>query len=131
MIGNGRHVSVLRNEVVLALAPSNGEIFIDGTFGAGGYARALLDAAKCSVFGIDRDPEVMARARSLTSRYGDRLTLVSGRFGEMDELMCARHVTAVDGVALDLGVSSDQIDDAQRGFSFQKDGPLDMRIEIG
>jgi 16S rRNA (cytosine1402-N4)-methyltransferase len=130
MSGNGRHVSVLRNEVVLALAPSNGETFVDGTFGAGGYARALLDAAKCGVYGFDRDPDAIARARALTARYGERLTLITGRFGNMEELLHARHVTAVDGVALDLGMSSDQIDEAERGFSFQKDGPLDMRMEL-
>ena len=130
MSGNGRHVSVLRNEVVIALAPANGEIFVDGTFGAGGYSRALLDAAKCTVYGFDRDPEAIVRAHALTSRYADRLTLISGRFGNMEELLRPCHVTKVDGVALDLGMSSDQIDDGARGFSFQKDGPLDMRMEL-
>jgi 16S rRNA (cytosine1402-N4)-methyltransferase len=129
MNGNGRHVSVLRNEVVVALAPSNGETFVDGTFGGGGYSRALLDAAKCQVYGIDRDPDALARAQSLKAKYGERLTLVAGRFSKMDELLRSRRVTAVDGVALDLGVSSDQIDNPERGFSFQSDGPLDMRME--
>jgi 16S rRNA (cytosine1402-N4)-methyltransferase len=129
MNGNGRHLSVLRNEVVVALAPGNGETFVDGTFGGGGYARALLEAAKCRVIGFDRDPEAIARARPLVAKYPERLTLIAGRFGRMDEVLRARHVTAIDGVALDLGVSSDQIDDAERGFSFQKDGPLDMRME--
>jgi 16S rRNA (cytosine1402-N4)-methyltransferase len=129
MSGNGRHVSVLRNEIVVALGPSNGETYVDGTFGGGGYSRALLEAAKCSVYGIDRDPDAITRAQPLKAKYGDRLTLLSGRFGKMDELLRARRVTSVDGVALDLGVSSDQIDDPERGFSFQKDGPLDMRME--
>ncbi|MBI1210645.1 MAG: 16S rRNA (cytosine(1402)-N(4))-methyltransferase RsmH [Alphaproteobacteria bacterium] len=129
MSGNGRHVSVLRNEVVLALAPSTGEIFVDGTFGAGGYSRALLDAAKCHVYAVDRDPDAIARAQTLKAKYGDRLTLLTGRFSKMDELLRSRRVTEVDGVALDLGVSSDQIDNPERGFSFQSDGPLDMRME--
>lgn len=129
MNGNGRHISVLRNEIVVALAPGNGETFVDGTFGGGGYSRALLDAAKCQVFGLDRDPEAISRAQPLAAKYPDRLTLIAGRFGNMEEALRARHVVAVDGVALDLGVSSDQIDTAERGFSFQKDGPLDMRME--
>src|SRR5262245_22107667 len=106
MNGNGRHVSVLRNEVVVALAPGNGETFVDGTFGGGGYSRALLDAAKCRVYGFDRDADAIARARPLVAKYPDRLTLVAGRFGKMDEALRARQVVAVDGVALDLGVSS-------------------------
>ncbi len=113
----------------MALAPANGETFVDGTFGGGGYSRALLDTAKCSVYGFDRDPQAIARARPLIEKYPNRLTLIAGRFGKMDELLRVRHVIAVDGVALDIGVSSDQIDDPERGFSFQKDGPLDMRME--
>src|SRR5690349_437272 len=109
MNGNGRHISVLRYEVVVALAPSNGETFVDGTFGGGGYSRALLDAAKCQVYGIDRDPDALTRAQPLKVKYGERLTLIAGRFSKMDELLRSRRLSAVDGVALDLGVSSDQI----------------------
>ncbi len=123
------HVPVLLSEVVSALAPKAGAIFVDGTFGAGGYSRALLDAADCRVFGIDRDPSAVARGEELAKRYDGRLTVLAGRFGDMDRLLADRGVTTVDGVALDLGVSSMQIDQAERGFSFQKDGPLDMRME--
>ncbi|PKU22680.1 16S rRNA (cytosine(1402)-N(4))-methyltransferase RsmH [Telmatospirillum siberiense] len=123
------HISVLLNEVVAGLAPKAGQIFVDGTFGAGGYSRALLDAAGCRVFGIDRDPTAVARGAELARHYDGRLTVLAGRFGDMDSLLAERGIDRVDGVALDLGVSSMQIDEAERGFSFQKDGPLDMRME--
>ena len=123
------HVPVMRDEVVAALAPRDGEIHVDGTFGAGGYSRALLDAADTRVWGIDRDPEAVARGRALERSYGGRFAMIEGRFGTMDRLLGARGVDGVDGVALDVGVSSMQIDDAERGFSFQHDGPLDMRME--
>ncbi len=124
-----RHVSVLREEVVEALAPVDGEVFVDGTFGAGGYALALLAAADCRVFGIDRDPEAIAASADLPSLRTGRLQLLPGRFAEMQQLLLALGIEAVDGVTLDLGVSSMQLDDAARGFSFQSDGPLDMRME--
>lgn len=123
------HISVLLGEVVDALAPRDGGIYVDGTFGAGGYSRALLDAKDCRVFGIDRDPTAVARGEELAKRYGGRLTMLAGRFGDMVDLLAEKGVEAVDGVTLDLGVSSMQIDTAERGFSFQKDGPLDMRME--
>jgi len=122
------HLPVLRDEVVEALAPRDGEIFVDGTFGGGGYSTALLETARCSVYGIDRDPAAIARGAALATRFAGRLTLIQGTFGSMSELMSERGVSAVDGIALDIGVSSDQIDQAERGFSFQKDGPLDMRM---
>jgi 16S rRNA (cytosine1402-N4)-methyltransferase len=122
------HRPVMLREVLEALAPRDGGIYVDGTFGAGGAAKALLDAADCRVWGIDRDPEALAGGAALVERYAGRLTLVEGRFGEMDRLMAARGTTPVDGVALDLGVSSMQIDRAERGFSFRADGPLDMRM---
>lgn len=122
------HVPVLLAEVVEALAPRDDAVYVDGTFGAGGYTRAFLEAARCTVYGIDRDPGAIERGRSLADRYGDRLRLVLGRFGQMDTLLAEQGTRDVDGVALDLGVSSMQIDDAERGFSFQKDGPLDMRM---
>ena len=123
------HVSVLLQEVVTALAPRDGAIFVDGTFGAGGYSRALLDAARCRVFGIDRDPSAVATGQDMAKGYDGRFDIIGGRFGDMDALLAERGVTSVDGVALDLGVSSMQIDQPERGFSFQKDGPLDMRME--
>ena len=126
---SGRHLPVLRDEVVAALAPRDGEAFVDGTFGAGGYAQALLAAAACRVYGIDRDPEAISGGGALAARSAGRLELIEGRFSEMDALLAARGVDRADGVALDLGVSSMQLDEAGRGFSIQRDGPLDMRME--
>ncbi|MCC7275175.1 MAG: 16S rRNA (cytosine(1402)-N(4))-methyltransferase RsmH [Alphaproteobacteria bacterium] len=124
----GGHTPVLLREVVAVLQPRAGGIYVDGTFGAGGYAGALLEAADCRVWGIDRDPLAIARGAALAARYGDRLSLVEGRFGDMDRLLGDRGVVTVDGIALDLGVSSPQIDTPERGFSFRADGPLDMRM---
>jgi len=123
------HTPVLLNEVIDALAPRDGGIYVDGTLGGGGYARAILDAADCTVLGIDRDPDAIARNQPLLEIYGARLRLLPGRFGDMDNLVRGLGIDAVDGVTLDLGVSSPQIDVAERGFSFAKDGPLDMRME--
>jgi len=124
------HEPVLRDEVMTALRAGAGRSFIDGTFGAGGYTRALLRAGAVRVFAIDRDPEAV-RAGAALARDDDRLVLVQGRFGEMDRLARAHGVHAVDGVALDLGISSDQLTgQARRGFSFRLDGPLDMRMEM-
>ncbi len=115
------HVSVLLNEVVQALAIAPGATIVDGTFGAGGYARAFLEAG-ATVVAFDRDPSA---ARFAADLPGDRFRLVCARFSEMDEVLGEG---AVDGVALDLGVSSMQLDQAERGFSFLRDGPLDMRM---
>lgn len=124
------HVPVLLTEVIEALKPRDGGVYVDGTFGAGGYTRAILQAADCTVIGIDRDPEARARADALAQEFPGRFALVAGRFGDMADLLPARgHAAPVDGVALDIGVSSMQIDEAERGFSFAKDGPLDMRME--
>ncbi len=123
------HIPVLLAEVLTALAPRDGGAYVDGTFGAGGYARGILEAADCRVWGIDRDPEAVARGRELAKGYDGRLNVLAGRFGDMEGLLAAEGVRAADGVALDLGVSSMQIDAAGRGFSFQQDGPLDMRME--
>ncbi|WP_207476866.1 16S rRNA (cytosine(1402)-N(4))-methyltransferase RsmH [Arenibaculum pallidiluteum] len=122
------HIPVLRDEVVAALAPRAGGVYVDGTFGRGGYARAILDAADCRVWGIDRDPEAIAAGEALAGAYPDRLAVIEGSFSEMDRLLSAHGVERVDGVALDLGVSSPQLDDPARGFSFRGDGPLDMRM---
>ncbi len=123
------HIPVLVDAVVAALSPRSGGVYVDGTFGAGGYARALLDAAPCTVWGIDRDPDAIAAGERLTKRYEGRLRLIHGRFGDMDRLLAERRIEKVDGIALDLGVSSMQIDQPERGFSFRADGPLDMRME--
>lgn len=123
------HVPVLLNEVVDALQPRDGGCYVDGTFGGGGYTAALLDRAACEVIAIDRDPDAIAAGKALAERYAPRLRLIEGRFGDMDRLLSAEGVSAVDGVALDLGVSSMQFDRAERGFSFRASGPLDMRME--
>nr|WP_240757138.1 16S rRNA (cytosine(1402)-N(4))-methyltransferase RsmH [Roseicella aquatilis] len=116
-------------EVLATLAPRDGATYCDGTFGGGGYAGAILGAAACTLHAIDRDPDAIARGAALAARFPGRLHLLEGRFGEMAELLAARGVTALDGVVLDLGVSSFQIDEPERGFSFRADGPLDMRME--
>ncbi len=122
------HVPVMLGEVVSALSPQDGAIYLDATFGGGGYARAVLDAAACTVWAIDRDPDAIARGAAMAAAYPGRLHLVEGSFGEMVALLAQAGVLALDGVMLDLGVSSFQIDDAARGFSFRLDGPLDMRM---
>lgn len=122
------HTPVLLDEVLEALAPRDGGIYVDGTFGAGGYSRALLDAADCRVWGLDRDPAAIDRGRDLAERYSGRLTLIEGRFGNMEHLLPSTLARKIDGIALDIGVSSQQLDTASRGFSFRHDGPLDMRM---
>jgi 16S rRNA (cytosine1402-N4)-methyltransferase len=126
-----RHQPVLLAEVLRLLAPRDGGIYVDGTFGAGGYSRAILESADCRVWGIDRDPRAVAAGAGLARHYAGRLTLIEGRFGEMGALLAEEGVAAADGVALDIGVSSMQLDEAERGFSFRFDGPLDMRMGRG
>lgn len=122
------HIPVLLNEVVESIAPKDGGVYVDGTFGAGGYTRAVLDAADCTVYAIDRDPDAIREGQKLVDAYKGRLHLLHGTFGKMAELVRGEGVDFVDGVMLDIGVSSMQIDRAERGFSFQKDGALDMRM---
>lgn len=121
------HEPVLIDEVIGALQPRDGGAYVDGTFGAGGYSRAILDAANCHVWAIDRDPDAVRNAAALVDEYAGRLTVIEGRFGDMARILSDNGVAAVDGIALDLGVSSMQLDDPARGFSFRTDGPLDMR----
>lgn len=123
-----RHVPVLLAEVLAALAPKDGETYIDGTFGAGGYTSAILDAAVCRVIALDRDPAAIAGGSEIAARYASRLTLAHARFGDMEAVAHAHAPHGVDGVVLDIGVSSMQLDEPGRGFSFQGDGPLDMRM---
>ena len=117
------HTPVMLDEVLAALMPRNGGHYVDGTFGGGGYSRAILEAADCKVLGIDRDPDAIARGQELVRRFEGRLTLVRGEFSNMDHF-----AAETDGVVLDLGVSSFQFDEPERGFSFREDGPLDMRM---
>lgn len=124
------HLPVMLREVIATLAPRDAATYLDCTFGGGGYAAAILDSApRCTLFAMDRDPDAIARGADLVARYAPRLHLIEGRFGDMLEHLAARGVTALDGVVMDLGVSSFQLDEAHRGFSFRADGPLDMRME--
>jgi 16S rRNA (cytosine1402-N4)-methyltransferase len=122
------HAPVLLAETIDALAPHDDGIYVDGTFGRGGYTRALLDRARCRVFAIDRDPEAIASGAALARAEGGRLTLIEGSYGDMATLLGTAGIAAVAGIALDLGPSSPQLDDPARGFSFRGDGPLDMRM---
>ncbi|GIL39774.1 16S rRNA (cytosine(1402)-N(4))-methyltransferase RsmH [Roseiterribacter gracilis] len=119
------HIPVLLREVIDALNVRNDATYVDGTFGAGGYTRAILDAANCKVIAIDRDPDAIKNGKQLVDSSNNRLELLHGQFGDMHRLLGDRRV---DGVTLDLGVSSMQLDQAERGFSFRFDGPLDMRM---
>jgi 16S rRNA (cytosine1402-N4)-methyltransferase len=123
------HIPVMLEEVMAVLRPRDDAIYVDGTFGGGGYSEALLSRARCRVFAIDRDADAIERGAVLARRFGARLTLIHGRFSEMDRLLGAHGVSTADGVALDIGVSSFQIEDEARGFSFSSDAPLDMRMD--
>lgn len=118
------HTPVLLAEVLAALAPRDGETVVDATFGRGGYARAILDAADCRVVAVDRDPDAVAAGQAMARAYPGRLAVLAGRFGDLDRLVDG----PVDGIAFDLGVSSLQLDTPARGFSFRFDAVLDMRM---
>jgi 16S rRNA (cytosine1402-N4)-methyltransferase len=122
------HVPVLLDAVLGALAIAPGETHVDGTFGAGGYTKAILDKGAARVFAFDRDPDAILYGEALAASSGERLTLVPDRFSRMRQALTDRGVDSVDGVTLDIGVSSMQLDQPGRGFSFQADGPLDMRM---
>ena len=126
--GPALHIPVLLDEVVSALCVGEGGVCLDGTFGAGGYARALL-AQGASVIALDRDPDAVAGGQALVAAAQGRLRLIEGRFGELDRLAREAGAERLDGVVLDVGVSSMQIDAAARGFSLRHDAPLDMRME--
>lgn len=121
------HVPVMLAEVLEALAPRADGRYLDATFGGGGYAAAIL-ATGCTLLALDRDPAAIARGAALARRFPGRLTLIEGRFGAMLDLLRRHGIAALDGVVMDLGVSSYQLDDPARGFSFRADGPLDMRM---
>lgn len=123
------HIPVLLDEVLDSLSPKDGEVYVDGTFGAGGYTRAILSQAQCSVYGFDRDALAYQNALTMAEEFPERLIPVHSDFGSVAAELSGRGVDKVDGIVVDLGVSSMQIDTAERGFSFQQDGPLDMRMD--
>jgi 16S rRNA (cytosine1402-N4)-methyltransferase len=123
-----RHIPVLGRQAIGMLQPRAGGIYVDATFGAGGYSRAILDTAGARVIGIDRDRSAVTAGFGLVDRSAGRLTLVEDRFSNLAEICAAQGVEAVDGVVMDVGVSSMQLDEAERGFSFRLGGPLDMRM---
>lgn len=125
---DARHIPVLGPEAVGLLAPRAGGIYVDGTFGAGGYTRLILETAGSRVIAIDRDPSAIAGGADLVTEAGGRLTLVQDRFSNLADVCAAQGAATVDGVVMDIGVSSMQLDQAERGFSFRFDGPLDMRM---
>ena len=123
------HIPVMLAEVLETLQPCDGATYLDATFGGGGYARAILQAARCTLWAIDRDPDAIARGAALAAEHPGQLHLLHGSFGDLLALLAGQGVTRLDGVVMDLGVSSFQLDDPARGFSFRADGPLDMRMD--
>src|SRR3981081_284596 len=123
-----RHIPVLGRQAIEMLSPRDGGIYVDATFGAGGYSRAILDTAGTRVIGIDRDRSAIADGFGLVDRSDGRLTLVEDRFSNLAGICAAQGISSVDGVVMDVGVSSMQLDVADRGFSFRLGGPLDMRM---
>lgn len=122
------HAPVMLREVVESLNPRDDETYIDGTFGAGGYSRAILKQARCRVIAFDRDPHVLPTAAALEEEFKGRFLFILGNFGEMESHLAQRDIHSVNGIVLDIGVSSMQLDQGARGFSFRHDGPLDMRM---
>jgi 16S rRNA (cytosine1402-N4)-methyltransferase len=122
------HIAVLGRQAIEMLSPREGGIYLDATFGAGGYSRAILEAAGTRVIGVDRDRTAIMGGFDLVDRSGGRLTLVEDRFSNLAEICAGQGIASVDGVVMDIGVSSMQLDEADRGFSFRLGGPLDMRM---
>ena len=131
-INNGNqfeyHFPVMLKEVIDALDPRDNEVYVDATFGAGGYSKAIVEKANCKLFAIDRDPSVKKFANKIEDLFPDRFTLMMGRFSEIKELLMEQKISQIDGLVLDIGVSSMQIDEEQRGFSFDSEELLDMRM---
>lgn len=119
-----KHIPVMLNEVLAALKPRKGEVYVDATFGNGGYSKAILEAANCKVIALDRDPTVKIRVNEMKNMYGERFEFRAGQFGDFADLVPER----INGAVFDIGVSSMQLDEAERGFSFSKEGALDMRM---
>ena len=128
--GPARHIPVLLEEAISVLAPHEGGVYLDGTFGAGGYSRAILAHAGARVVALDRDPTAIAAGAAMVEEFSGRLILLSARFGDLDAAVRTAGIEALDGIVLDIGVSSMQLDEAARGFSFRFEGPLDMRMEM-
>lgn len=126
--GPARHLPVMLAEVLAHLAPKAAGSYLDGTFGAGGYSRAILEAADCRLLAIDRDPTAIAGGAALAGDFPGRFLLVEDRFSNLDSVAEQAGFAPLDGVVLDIGVSSMQLDEAERGFSLRRDGPLDMRM---
>lgn len=122
------HIPVLLDEVISSLDPRDGEVYIDATFGGGGYTKAILDKANCKVIGIDRDIDAVNRGMALKESYGDRLDIVHAPFSKIPDVLKSQGIKKVNGIVFDLGVSSFQIDDGSRGFSFRFDAPLSMAM---
>lgn len=123
------HTSVLLTELLKNLQPKDGETYLDGTFGAGGYSRAILESAKCKLYAIDRDESAKKFAVNLSKKFSDRFVFLSGKFSESAKLLKEQEIAKLDGMVFDLGVSSMQFDDKSRGFSFDSDVKLDMRMD--
>jgi 16S rRNA (cytosine1402-N4)-methyltransferase len=123
------HISVLADELIAELAPRAGGVYVDGTLGAGGHAERVLAAGAARLVGIDRDPAALAIAGARLASFGDRVALVHATFAEVGRVLADLAITRVDGLVLDLGLSSIQLDEAERGFSFSRPGPIDMRMD--
>ena len=123
------HTSVMLNEMLENLKIADNEIYLDATFGAGGYSRAILNSANCTVYGIDQDPLANEMAKTLSHDFPNRFKLLNGRFSRSEKLLKSENIDQVDGIVLDIGVSSMQFDDMERGFSFNSDAKLDMRMD--
>lgn len=119
-----KHIPVMLQEVLTALKPQKGEVYVDATFGNGGYTKAILENADCKVIALDRDPTVKIRVNEFKNMYGDRFEFRAGQFGDFSDLVPEK----INGAVFDIGVSSMQLDEAERGFSFSKEGALDMRM---
>lgn len=119
-----KHIPVMLQEVLTALKPQKGEVYVDATFGNGGYTKAILETADCKIIALDRDPTVKIRVNEFKNMYGDRFEFRAGQFGDFADLVPEK----INGAVFDIGVSSMQLDEAERGFSFSKEGALDMRM---
>lgn len=122
------HIPVMLQEVLEALNPQDDKIYVDGTFGVGGYSKAILEKSNCKIYAMDRDPDAITRARKFEENFKGRFFALKGCFGDMEQILKQNNVDTVDGIVLDIGVSSVQIDEGERGFSFNKEAPLDMRM---